>query len=136
VKVGSAWKTRADATRAAINEMRDQLEAAIDKTPNSPEEQREMIADLKVVKKELQLLKREANEAMRQIRSDARAKSAKIGTTGFGALLSTPTSRRWSRVAVRLEKESNVAPHEQNRAVIERRLLVVERAIHWIERFR
>ena len=101
----------------------EELEAPIDKTPNSPEEQKEMARELKLVKKDLTLKKREANEAMRQIRADARQQSAQVGA-GLSAMFSTPRSRRWSRMGIRLEKEAGVAPHESLRAQVERQLLV------------
>ena len=74
-----------------------------------------MARELKLVKKELSLKKREANEEMRQIRAEARQRSARVGA-GLSAMFSTPTSRRWSRMGIRLEKEAGVAPHESLRA--------------------
>ena len=112
----------------------DQLEAAIEKTPNSPEEQKAMIKDLKLAKKELALRKREAAEAMRQIRVNARQRTAKVGV-GIDALFSNPTTRRWTKVGIRLEKEARIAPHENERTQIEKRILVIERTIQWVERF-
>jgi chromosome segregation ATPase len=134
-KAAKMWMQQATALKQALTELLDQLEGSIEKTPNSAEEQREMLRDLKMVKKELTLQKREANEAMRQIRANARQRSAKIGT-GLGAMFSTPSTRRWSRIGVRLEKEAKVAPHERSRSDIERRILVIDRTIHWVERFR
>ena len=40
-------------------------------------------------------------------------------------MFSTPSSRRWSRIGVRLEKEARVAPHEQRRSEIERRCTII-----------
>jgi hypothetical protein len=68
-----------------------------------------MLRELKLVKKELSLRKREANEAMRQIRTNARQRSAQVGG-GLALLFSTGKSRRISRMAIRLEKEAGVKP--------------------------
>ena len=114
----------------------EQLEAAIDKTPNSADEQKEMLRELKLVKKELGLQKREANEAMRQIRTAARQRAAKIGTEGLSLLFSTPKTRRWARMRVWLEREAAGAPHETTRTQLERQMLVIERTIRWVEKFR
>jgi small-conductance mechanosensitive channel len=113
----------------------EQLQAGADKTPTSVEEQREMLKELKHMKKEIAQEKRELNDAMRQIRLDARHAGAKVGT-GMGLLLSNPTSRRLDRMSIRLNKEAALAPHEDAKAGIERRGLAIERAILWVERFR
>jgi chromosome segregation ATPase len=135
ITAAAKWRKQVEAHRTQLNELMEELEAAIDKTPNSREEQQEMARELKLVKKELSIQKREANEAMRQIRSDARQRSAKVGS-GLGMLLSNSKSRRFSRMGIRLEKEARVAPHESLRTQIERQILVVDKAIHWIERFK
>jgi len=134
-RAADIWRKDAAARREVLLQLSDQLEAAIDKTPSSRDEQREMIHELKLVKKELALRKREANESMRQIRTGTRQRGAKIGT-GLSAVFHTPTTRRWSRIGLRLEKEAAVAPHETTRAQLEGQILVVERAIHWVQRFR
>jgi hypothetical protein len=135
-KAADVWRKDAAAHREELSQLIDQMEAAIDKTPNSADEQREMLRELKLVKKELGIQKRETNEAMRQIRTTARQQSAKIGTEGLSLFFSTPKTRRWSRMGVRLEKESAVAPHETTRTQLERQILVVERTIRWVEKFR
>lgn len=39
-------------------------------------------------------------------------------------------------MAIRLDKEAAVKPHENARAQLDRQILVIDRAIHWIERFK
>jgi hypothetical protein len=128
-------EARAAQVRNSLVDLSERLQAAVDKTPNSREEQAEMLRELKLAKKELALQKREAGEAMRQIRTNARVRSAEVGS-GLGILFSNSKSRRFSRMAIRLEKEAAVKPHENVRARIERQILVVDRAIHWVERFK
>ena len=101
-----------------------------------------MLRQLKVVKKELALRKREANEAMRQMRTQARQRTALVHGTlptlddiGMSALCGLST-HRWRKIGIRLEKEAAVAPHETIRAQLERQILVVERAIQWVEKFK
>jgi chromosome segregation ATPase len=121
--------------RSMLEKFEDALQAAVDKTPNSREERREMLQQLRLLKKELTQQRREINEAMRQIRTGARQRTAKVGS-GLGLFLSTPASRRLSRMSIRLEKEAALAPNEDARAAIERQILIVDQAILWVERFR
>src|SRR5687767_4939989 len=46
VKAARAWRAQSVKTRAALADVADRLQAAIDKTPNSREEQNEMLQDL------------------------------------------------------------------------------------------
>jgi len=46
------WRKQAAAHGTELSELIEELEAGIDKTPNSPEEQNEMVRELKLVKKE------------------------------------------------------------------------------------
>lgn len=94
-----------------------------------------MLKELRLAKKELTIEKRELNENLRQIRAEARVQGAKVGT-GVGLFLSTPTSRRLTRMQIRLDKEAAVAPHEDAKAALERRLVSIDRMIHWVERFK
>lgn len=123
------------AARLKLPDLVDELQALIDKTPNSREEQQEMLKELRLVKKELNAEKRQVNEAMRQIRTDARQQGAKVGS-GLGLFLSTSTSRRLDRMSIRLGKEAALSPHEDAKGALERQLLVVERALLWVERFK
>jgi hypothetical protein len=135
VRAAREWKARATKERERLTDLSDRLQAAIDKTPNSREEQAEMLRELKLAKKELGIQKREAGEALRQIRVDARQQSAKIGAT-LGSALVGARGRRYQRMGIRLQKEAAVKPHETVKAHIERQILVIDRAIHWIERFK
>lgn len=100
VKATQVWIAQATSARSAQQAVLDQLQAAMDKTPNTKEEQLEMLQELKLAKKELALQKREASEALRQIRSVAREKGSRVGT----GLFSTATTRRVSRMRIRLQE--------------------------------
>jgi len=121
--------------RAGLSELAEGLQAGIDKTPNTKEEQKEMLQHLRLAKKELAQERRETNEAMRQIRTNARQTSAGIGAGVTGILFTTPTSRRLSRMNVRIQKESALSPHEDAKMGLERRILAVDRTILWVQRF-
>jgi chromosome segregation ATPase len=121
--------------RQSLEKFMDALEAAIDKTPNSTEEQREMLKQLCLLKKELTQQKGEINTTMREIHAEARQHTVRVGS-GPGLFLSTPTNRRLHRMSIRLEQEAALAPHEDTKAAIERQLFIVNRAIIWVERFR
>ena len=135
IKVARDWKARAASVRSALDDLVDRLQSAIDRTPNSRDEQSDMLRELKLAKKDLALQKREAAAAMRDISAAARRRSSQVGS-GLGVVFSNSKSRRFSRMAIRLEKESAVKPHEDVRAHLERQILVVDRAIHWVERFK
>ena len=136
VKLVQTLKSQMAQIREVLGKLSDQLESAIDKTPNSREEQIEMLRELKLEKKELAFQKRQAVEAKRQITTSARQQSAQVGAGFLGAMLTNPKSRRVSRMGIRLRKEAALAPHENLRTQLEKQILVIDRAIHWVERFR
>ncbi|MBX3231451.1 MAG: hypothetical protein KIT84_10935 [Labilithrix sp.] len=107
----------------------EQLESLIDQTPDTPEEKKALLADLKALKKELAQQKKELSVAMREVRSNARRAGANVG--GF---FSTPRSRRYERMQIRLNKEAALKPHEDEKAALDRRILSVERLILWVDR--
>lgn len=124
-----------DRAAREIPRMIEELQAAIDKTPNNRAEQKEMLEDLRDAKKELALQKREINQSMREIRSAARQRTAQVDT-GLSGLLSSPRSRRWERVSIRLAKESAIGSHESVRDVLERQILGIDRLIAWVSRIK
>ena len=135
VAAARKWKTEAAAGQEAATLLADRLQAGIDQTPNCRDDQAEMVRALKLAKKELALQKREAGEALCQIRVDARQKSAQIDT-GLGGVLMGASGRRYQRITLRLEKEAAAKPHESVKALIERQILAMDRIIQWVERFK
>lgn len=116
---------------AVLTGIVEQLEALSDQTPDTPEEKKALLADLKALKKELAQEKKELSLAMREVRNGARRAGAQVG--GF---FSTPRSRRYERVQIRLNKEAALKPHEDEKTAIERRILSLDRLILWVERIR
>lgn len=128
-------RTSLNQHRSAIEAVIDELNGAIDKTPDSREEKKAMIADLRMLRKELVLRKREASTAMRDVREAATAANARVGT-GWDALLSTPSSRRFDRMGIRLRKEAALTPHRSARNQIEQELAVIDRHLLWLEKIK
>jgi hypothetical protein len=124
-----------DGNRTAARTIVEELQGTIDKTPDSRGERKAMVQDLRLVKKELGMKKRQINAAMRDVRSGASVRSANVGT-GLGLFISTPSSRRFERMSIRLDKEAALAPHMNERDLIERQMEAVERHILWLEKIR
>lgn len=119
-----------------LEDMASQLQEAIDFTPNSPEEKKSLLKELKERKKELQLEKREVAAAMKAIRTDARKQSAVAGTSKsmFGTTYNSSLAAAQRR-GIRYQKESALRPQEDAKTAIERQLIQVDRDISWAERF-
>ncbi len=113
----------------------DGLEAGIDKTPDTKAERKAMVADLKLVRRELVMQKKEINASLRGARDVASVRLARVGT-GFRGLLSSPTSRRYERMSIRLEKEAELEAHRDHREFIEHQILVIDRHILWLDKIR
>lgn len=118
-----------------VSRLVEELEAMIDKTPDSREEQKAMLADLRLMKKELNLRKREVSAAMRDVREGARAATARVDA-GLATILDSPSSRRYKRMTIRLEKEAALAPHGTEKKRIEQQILAIDRMIIWLEKIR
>jgi hypothetical protein len=110
------------------------LQEAIDFTPNSPEEQKMLLQELRLRKKELQVQKRATMDSMKAIREEARVKSIHAGK-GFLGLYDSKlaTSQRRS---IRYAREAALGPQENEKQAVERQLLRVEKDILWAQRFK
>lgn len=135
-----AQKTRqvaAEAKRQAdsVESLCDELEERVELTPNSKEEQRTMLRELRAERKDLTFRKREAKAAATEVRRQARVASANAkGSVWFGH----SQNRRLiaaERRDIRRAKERLVGPHESEAAAIDRQLLALDRRIAWVQRF-
>ncbi|HEX2878569.1 MAG TPA: hypothetical protein VHO25_03425, partial [Polyangiaceae bacterium] len=93
-------RTLISQNQTELGKIVDDLQGAIDKTPDSREEKKAMLSDLRSMKKELSIEKREVAAAMRDVRAGARVASARVGSR----FLSSPKSRKYERMSIRLEK--------------------------------
>lgn len=111
----------------------NKLQTLIDLFPNSPEEKKEFLEELKLTKKELQLQKREINQTIRETRANARVKMASI-PTGGGKYIGT--FNRMNRASIRLNKEFSVKENENSKEQIEAKLIAIDRIILQISKIK
>jgi len=111
----------------------DELYEMMDKTPVSKSEQKEIADGLRQIKKDLTLQKREINEDLRQTRANARQKTTQWTGVNSGVLGSIA---RHQRITARLEKERSLIPLEDQKALIEKELITIEKDLNWVLHFR
>jgi chromosome segregation ATPase len=118
---------------ASVETATSDLYELIDRTPSSKSEQKDMLAELRLLKKEVTTQKRSVNEAMQGIRTKARQDMASwTGVSGRGVVGSVA---RLERMSIRHGKEGALAPHESTKASLERQIIDLERRINWVDRF-
>ena len=115
-------QSKSELTRAAI-----QLQDAIDFTPKSPDEQKGLIKELRLRKKELQEKKREITMVIRGPRSATPPQSAQVETVFDAATL----GRRKARYA----RDAELLPHEKTKDAMERQMAQVDHDILRVEKF-
>jgi hypothetical protein len=120
--------------KATLGKMALELQESIDFTPNSPEEQKVLLKELRQRKKELQVQKREIAAAMKAVRTDARQQSAEAGRV-FGVFYDSKVAASQRR-SIRYAKEATLGPHEDAKAAVERQLVQIDRDILWVEKFK
>ena len=119
--------------KAVLDALASQLQEAIDFTPNSRDEQKSLLKELKQRKKELQVEKREVAATMKAIRTEARQQSSEAGRV-LGIMYDSKVAAAQRR-GIRYSKEAALSPHEDAKAALERQLTQVDRDILWAERF-
>lgn len=116
-----------------INSTIENLQELIDSTPNSKAEQKEILDTLKFRKKELTLEKKEVNESIRQINTQARKEISKVSGLSRGFIGDVA---RYDRMSIRHQKESALRPNEDAKTAINRQLHDVEKKILWVSHFK
>jgi hypothetical protein len=119
--------------KMTLAELASHLQEATDFTPNSLQEQKALLKELRERKKELQFEKREVATAMKAIRTEARQQSAQAGRV-FGIFYDSKVAASQRR-RIRYAKESALRPQEDTKSAIERQIAQVDREILWAERF-
>jgi uncharacterized protein YqgV (UPF0045/DUF77 family) len=125
------YKTR---YRTLMETMTEELLEAIDFTPNSSVEQKSLLKELRQIKKELQLRKREVTASAKKIKEEARLKSIHAGKV-LGIFYDSKLASI-ERRSIRYKKEAMVAPHEDIKASLDRQILKTDKNILWVERFK
>lgn len=108
-----------------LRTLAEKLEAAVTFTPDSPDDYKALVKQVRQEKKDLQLEKREVNAEMREIRTDARQKAAQ-----------TYRGQRAERRIIRLRKEMELRPHESRKAALDRQILAFDKLLSWLDRFK
>jgi hypothetical protein len=143
-------------------ELAERLQIAIDKVPNSTDEQKLLVRELQLQKKELLLERKAVTSEMSAIRVESRQISAQLTVSQWFGLRqsSSPRGRSyyhfvdtyprynasrltdWNtalrdcRELERSLRESELAPHEDRKAAIEEEIMRLERLILWAERLK
>lgn len=123
-----------DHFKITLGKMASQLQESIDFTPNTPEDQKALLKELRQRKKELQVEKREVTAAMKAVKTGARQESADAGKV-FGLYYDSKVAASQRRY-IRYEKEAALRPHEDAKSAIERQIIQTDRDILWAEKFR
>jgi hypothetical protein len=110
----------------------EDLSEKVEKTPTNKLQQKEIANELKALKQELTLQKREINKDLRQTRANARTKTASWTGVRSGMLGSIARNQRTS---IRIEKERALVPLENQKSFIEEKLIDLERDINWVMHF-
>jgi len=127
-----------DRYKLSLEKLASQLQEAIDYTPNSADEQKSLLKELRLQKKEIQVKKREVAATLKAIRAGARAKNANAGISKslFNTYTYDPKLAAAQRRGIRFQREAALHPHEDEKAAIERQLIQIDRDIHWAEKFK
>lgn len=122
-----AEQTRLLGEKSQLEELGDRMQAAIDFTPDSPEDLKELLKEIRVRKKELQADKKAVSAQMSQIRVEARQQTADSVPGKYG---------KWDRRRIRLAKEEALKPQESQKAALERQIIRLDQVVAWLERFK
>jgi hypothetical protein len=146
-------------------ELADKLQVAIDKVPNSPDEQKLLARELQLQKKELLLEKKKVTSQMSAIRVESRQILAQLTNIGWRMLRQSSSYRgrsyyqlinsepywqcslgravfpqheaiRGCRDGEQRHREAELAPHEARKAAIEEEIMWLERQILWAEKLK
>jgi chromosome segregation ATPase len=120
-----AEQSRLAREKAHIENLIDQFESAIDFTPGSLDELKELMEECKQQKIELLTEKKTVNDQMSSIRVEARQQTANTNYGKYG---------KGDRRRIRLNKESALRPQESQKAAIKRQIIQLDQIIIWLER--
>lgn len=117
-----------------LGQMGTQLQETIDFTPNSKEEQKALIAELRHRKKELQIQKREAAASVRVVNAVARQESANADNV-FNRFIGRQYIAAQRR-DIRYRRAAVLRNHEDWKLAVDRQINQLDRDISWAQRFR
>ena len=108
------------------------LEESIEFTPDDKKEADLMLKELKLAKKELITLKKEIISRIKSNKNHSISENSNLTTQIFANSKSKPLLKMHERI----KKESSDVSQEEEKAIIEKQIIVVEKMIHWIERIK
>lgn len=120
--------------QVSLEEISAKLQEMIDFTPNTPDEKKDLLKELRLRKKEIQTEKRELAANMKAIRNEARVQSVHAGSV-FTSYIYLPKIATFQRRQIRYAREAELRPNEDAKSAIERQLIQIEKNILWVERF-
>lgn len=112
-------------------QLADKLQEIIDLSPASLLERKELLAELGREKKDLQMLKREINSNMNEIRVDIRQKSARAPYSLSGLLGMTGLQRQ----QLPYKREQALAPLENKKDWLDSQIFNLDKKIIWVKKF-
>jgi len=112
-------------------QLADKLQEFIDLSPASLLERKELLAELGREKKDLQMLRREINSDMNEIRVDIRQKSARAPYSLSGLLGMTGLQRQ----QLRYKREQTLAPLEDKKDWLDSQIFNLDKKIIWVKKF-
>src|SRR3972149_8029517 len=133
-KIASEKFRQQQIAKQKLEELAEKLQEMIDFTPNNPDDHKSLLKELRLQKKELQVEKRELASNVTAIRVKARQQTAdKAYIYGF---------REWNRMTslerrkIRTQKEMELAPYENKKAIIEKQIIRIDSMIAWLEKIK
>lgn len=118
--------------QAILEDIATKLQEAIDFTPKSPKEQKALIRELTLAKKDLQLQKKQITLTMRNVNEISRSKSVHAGS--FLGMYNSKIAAG-ERRKIRYQRDAQLRPNEAQKAALERQILQIEKDILSIKRF-
>ncbi|MDP2275484.1 MAG: hypothetical protein Q8K32_32350 [Archangium sp.] len=129
-----AATTKATRVLEVLAQHQDALAEMIEFTPNTVAEQKALLKQMRLEKKELQADKKERAADMKAIRQGHREAAADAGQF-LGGIIYDRKLAASTRRALRTSREAQLGPHEGAQAATDRQIRTVERRILWLERF-
>jgi len=112
----------------------DEMAEMIEFSPDNPADQKALLKELRLQKKELRAEKNDVAANMRAIRQEHREAGAGAGRY-LGGLVYDRKLAGATRRALRISQEKTLRPHESQKEALDRQIRAVERRILWTERF-
>ncbi len=110
-----------------LGKLIDELKSTVEFLPRSQSDLKELIRGCQLRKKELTAEKKAVNEQIREIRVQARQKTANTSSGKVG------TDQRKN---IRYWKENQLSPYENKKANLEQQIIKLDKTILWLERFK